>query len=348
METLGNDLEINGNEKVAIKSSKIFSCEKCDYNTCKKSNFECHLKTIQHLQLEQAKKVAKVAKKVAKVAKKVAKVAKVNSYSCCSCGKSYMSYSGLWKHQKKCVEEEEPQEVVCITPEEDTTNKELVITLLKQQNEQAKQQNEQTKQMTSLCEAVVEICKNGIINNSTNTNNNNNTNTNNSHNKTFNLQFFLNETCKDAMNLTEFVDSINLKLSDLEYLGDNGFVEGITKVINRKLNSLDENKRPIHCTDLKREVLYVKEDDKWEKENEHKLKTRGVVRKVSNKNIELLSVFAKKNPDYANSESKTSDTYQKLMYQSMGGDGDDENIKEEKIISNISKMVTISRAPPPA
>jgi transcriptional regulator with PAS, ATPase and Fis domain len=157
------------------------------------------------------------------------------------------------------------------------------------------------------------------------------------------LQFFLNETCKDAMNIMDFVDSIKLQLSDLEKVGKIGFVEGISSIIVKNLNSLDETKRPIHCTDSKREVMYIKDEDKWEKENEENKKLRKVIKHVAHKNSKLLPEFKKKYPNCDKSESKYSDKYDKLIIEAMGGKGDNDLEKEDKIIRNISKIVTIDK-----
>jgi hypothetical protein len=184
---------------------------------------------------------------------------------------------------------------------------------------------------------ILEIVKKDTI-----TNNNNNIN-NNSHNKTFNLNFFLNETCKDAMNIMDFVDSLKLQLSDLENLGKLGYVDGISKIIVQNLKSLDETKRPVHCTDSKREVMYVKDDNKWEKENENKQKMRKVIKHVTHKNSKLLKEFKTKYPGCEKSDSKYSDKYDKLIIEAMGGKGDNDLEKEDKIIRNIAKVVIIDK-----
>ena len=207
-----------------------------------------------------------------------------------------------------------------------------------QQNKQLNQMLiEQNKQNNELQNKVLELAKNNSHNNSiTNSHNN-------SHNKTFNLQFFLNETCKDAMNIMDFVDSIKLQLSDLEKVGKIGFIEGISNIIVKNLNSLDENKRPVHCTDSKREVMYVKDEDKWEKENETKQKMRKVIKHVTHKNSKLLKEFKTKYPGCEKSESKFSTAYDKLIIEAMGGKGDNDLEKEDKIIKNIAKNVTIDK-----
>jgi hypothetical protein len=185
---------------------------------------------------------------------------------------------------------------------------------------------------------ILEIVKKDTI-----TNNNNNNINNNSHNKTFNLNFFLNETCKDAMNIMDFVDSLKLQLSDLENLGKLGYVDGISKIIVQNLKSLDETKRPVHCTDSKREVMYVKDDNKWEKENENKQKMRKVIKHVTHKNSKLLKEFKSKYPGCEKSDSKYSDKYDKLIIEAMGGKGDNDLEKEDKIIRNIAKVVIIDK-----
>jgi len=184
---------------------------------------------------------------------------------------------------------------------------------------------------------LLEVVKNGT-NNTTISNSNNHSN-----NKTFNLQFFLNETCKNAMNIMDFVDSIKLQLSDLETVGKLGYVEGITNIINENLKALDVTQRPVHCTDKKREVLYVKDENKWEKENESKTKIRKAIKHISHKNSKLIPVFRDKYPDCGKSISKYADQFNKIVVEAMGGAGDNDTEKENKIIANISKHVTINK-----
>jgi hypothetical protein len=233
---------------------------------------------------------------------------KVDKYKC-TCGKSYKYDSGYYRHQKVCSQKNK----------EEPSDKEMILMLLKQN--------------TQLIEQNAEFVKNRIIN-TTNSHNNN------SNNKTFNLQFFLNETCKDAMNIMDFVDSIKLQLSDLENVGKNGFVEGISNIITTNLNALDITQRPIHCTDNKRDVLYIKDENKWEKEADEKEKIRKVIKKVANKNIKLLPEFKEIHPDCIKSESNYSDQYNKLVFESFVNDSD----KENKIIKKISSSVTIDKS----
>jgi len=193
---------------------------------------------------------------------------------------------------------------------------------------------ELVKGQHGLHESIIELCKNGT-HHITNTN---------SHNKSFNLNVFLNETCKDAMNITDFIDSIKLQLSDLEKVGELGYVEGISNIIIKNLNALDITLRPVHCTDKKRETMYIKDEDKWEKEDEKKIKLHKMVRKIANKNIDLISDFKQLYPDWKKSTSRVSDQFNKIVIESMGGPGDNEYENEEKVIKKVAKEVFIDKS----
>ena len=302
-----------GNENVG-KSSPIFSCEKCCFYTVKKFNYDKHILTSKHL------KSIFVNENVGKSSK-----SSTASNICTLCEKTYKDPSGLWRHKKRCqlvtnnnISEEKPIKI-----DNEPSEKELIMILIKE--------NSELKNM------MMEVIKTGT-HNTTNTN---------SHNKAFNLNFFLNETCKDAMNITDFVNSIQLQLSDLERVGELGYVDGISNIIMKNLKKLDVTKRPVHCTDKKREVLYVKDEDKWEKENAENKIIRKAVKKVSHKNILMLSKFKDAHPDCSKSDSKYSDQYNKIMIESFGGAGDDDSKKEDKIIKNISKTIVIERETSP-
>jgi hypothetical protein len=230
----------------------------------------------------------------------------------CYCEKIYNSRTSLWRHKQICKSE--------IIHNNDTNNKipdtELIMILVKQNSE------------------LLEVIKNGTSNNSFNTNSNN---------KTFNLNLFLNETCKDAMNIMDFIDSIKLQLSDLEKVGKIGYVNGISDIIVKHLNALEVEKRPVHCTDKKREILYVKDENKWEKEDEEKNNLRKAIKRVASKNQRLLPEFKQIHPDCIKSSSIFSDQYNKMIVESMGGSGDNDSEKEDKIIKNITKEVSIDK-----
>jgi hypothetical protein len=176
------------------------------------------------------------------------------------------------------------------------------------------QNNDSYKQNQDLTNKLFELCKNGTSNNNTNI-----SNTTNSHNKAFNLNFFLNETCKNAMNITEFADSIKLQLSDFEHVGDVGFITGISNIIIKNLKALDVTQRPVHCTDQKRETIYIKDEDKWEKEDEKKQKCHKFIKKIVNKNQRLLLKFQEVYPDYNKYSSPNSTRYDLIVIEALRG-----------------------------
>jgi hypothetical protein len=235
------------------------------------------------------------------------------SFFICDCGKKYKHRQSLFNHKKNC------NKINNI----DSKNNDLVEYLIKENSE--------------FKNIILEALKNGSIHNSNNIINNN------SNNKSFNLQFFLNETCKDAMNMTAFIDSLQLQLSDLENIGEVGFVEGISNIIIKNLNALDVTLRPVHCTDKKRETMYIKDQDIWEKEDEIKSKMHKVVKRVANKNIKLITQFQELHPEWRKSTSKVSDQFNKIVIEAMGGKGDNDFEKEEKIIKKVAKEVLIDK-----
>jgi hypothetical protein len=147
----------------------------------------------------------------------------------------------------------------------------------------------------------------------------------------------------NAMNINDFIDSIKLELNDLEKVGELGYIEGISNIIIKNLNALDETKRPVHCTDKKRETIYIKDQGQWEKEDENKTRLKKAINKIAHKNIKLITQFREKYPECKKSESRLSDKYNKMVIEAMGGAGDNTLEKEEKIIRNISKAILIQK-----
>lgn len=289
------------------KNPQKYNCDVCLYTTCNSKDFKKHIQTIKHRTVINDTKM---------IQNDTQFVPKNPQQFICNCGKNYKYHSGFYRHKKVCNFVETNQKDSNSQIDKD----DLIIMLLKQNSE------------------LLEIVKNSAnqITNNTNTNCMNN-------NKTFNLQIFLNETCKDAMNITDFVESIKLQLSDLEKVGEIGYVEGISNIITTNLKALDITQRPVHCTDKKRETMYIKDEDKWEKEDDSKSKLKKAIKKVANKNIRLLPQFREKHPDYNNSDSKISDKYSKMVIEAMGGTGNNDHEKEEKIIHNISKCTIIDK-----
>ena len=304
METLGN--------KFGGDSAAKFYCESCDYSTCRKCHFDDHLISLRHCKRKQMETNGN----------KIVDKTSVHCNICETCCKEFSSRSGLWKHKQKCNINIKNDSI--INTNNNTINgltEQLVIELIKQNKE------------------LLEIVKNGTHNN-----NSINTTHTNSHNKAFNLQFFLNETCKEAMNIGEFVDSLKIQLSDLENVGENGYIEGISNIIVKNLKELDVTKRPVHCTDKKRETVYIRDNNIWEKD-EDKSKMHKLIKKVAFKNVNMFQKFKEKHPDCLNYKSKYNDQYNTIIYESMGGKGDDDDIKNEKIIKNVLKEVVVNKGP---
>jgi hypothetical protein len=279
---------------------------------CEKCDFKCSKQSnyTHHLMTLKHKKITNDDK-----------ISPKNAEKCfiCECGKGYTHRQGLWKHKKTCN-----ITFVKAEPVTDVKNKDELINYLIKENSELKTM-------------VLDVCKN-IQPSNVNSHNN-------SYNKTFNLQIFLNEQCKDAMNIMDFVNSLNLQLSDLESVGKLGFIDGISNIIIKNLKALEVTQRPVHCSDSKREILYVKDEDKWEKENEEKNKMKKVINSIAHKNCKLIPEWKEQNPDCVNSYSKKSDEYNKIIIESMGGGmcDDDGNGVENKIIKRISKEVTIDK-----
>ena len=312
METLGDKIQPKFSQNSAFK----FYCKYCDYGTSKKCNYDTHNASAKHQRITKDYEMGhKSAQNQPPICNPIS--SKDDTFVC-YCGKEYQHRQGLWKHKKTCTHNSDENIIISNEP----TDKDLIMMLIKD--------NSEFKNM------MMKVIENGTTNNSHNT-----TNTN-SHNKAFNLQFFLNETCKDAMNIMDFVDSIQYQLSDLEKMGEIGYVEGLSNIIVKNLNALDVTKRPIHCTDKKRETIYVKDEDKWEKD-EDKNKIRKAIKRAALKNARLIQKFKEKHPDYMEYHSKYSTQYHKLIIESFGGSGDNDVEKEDKIIRNISKTIVVDK-----
>lgn len=309
------------NEKLgkSSKTSTLFYCEICHYKTCKKFNMEIHYNTKKHknniLTTDDNEKLGKSSK---------------NKLNCIFCKKEFNDRAGLWRHKKKCNQNFEHE----LEPNIDTennisqtnfeepelTDKQIIAMLIKE--------NSEFKSM------MMEILKNGT----------HNTTTTNSHNKTFNLNFFLNEQCKDALNMSDFLHSICVDISDLEHTGRAGFVEGISKLLLKNLRALDQSKRPIHCSDLKRETLYIKDNNKWEKDDDEKLKLKKVIKEIAHENIKKIADWTKLYPECRDPESRKNDVFLKIVSNSMSGGSEEETEKNlNNIVRNIAREVVIEK-----
>jgi len=321
-----------------LQKSKFY-CDKCQYITNNKKDWQRHISTAKHSLSQGVSKFYPILPHFTPDG--------ASSYICEQCSQKYKTRGGLWKHKQKCttitqtitnnkIEEstiitlniEEDYNKPIINPNNnetlkltDITDKQMIIQLLTQNQE--------------LQKTIIELTKHGI-------NNYNSNNTINSNNK-FNLQFFLNDTCKNAMNIDEFVDSIEPTLQDLENVGRVGYVEGISQIIINKLNNTEVTERPIHCSDLKREIMYIKNEDVWSKEVEGNPILLRAIKEVAHKNMKNILEWAKANPGCTQADSRKNDLYLDIVSNSMCGLDKEESTKNfNKIISKLSKRVALS------
>ncbi len=304
------------------KIENYFYCEKCDYKCTKKSLLDRHENTRKHLNVDEKSS---------------------KSIICVNCDKSFSCRQSLYVHKKKCIKNEEKEEDEQQTEDiVEETKEQNLLDLLSIENfmELMKQNNEFKDLILEQNKIIADLAKNA----SGNINNSINNSTINSHNKTFNLQVFLNERCKDAMNIDEFVDSLKLTFNDLENVGELGFVKGISRIFINGLRELDVYKRPIHCSDLKREVIHLKEDGVWLKDNENKDSMKKLVKMIANKNISKIYEWKAAYPSHRYSDDPKNDIYLKFLCQSMGAKTREEDIVYyEKVIKNVAKEVTIDK-----
>jgi hypothetical protein len=301
----------------------LFNCEKCVFITRNKYDYNKHLLTSKHL----------------KNVKKIQMIKNDTNITCrtydCICGKKYKYCQGLSKHKNTCSlikeniiknNKKDPDNFIFEIVQQNKTFKELII----EQNKQIIVQYEENQKLQK--KLIEIISEEKIINNTTN----------NTTNNKFNLNFFLNEQCKDALNIMDFVSSLNIQLSDLENVGKLGYTEGISKIFIKGLQELDIFKRPVHCSDLKREILYVKDKDLWEKEKKTNNILKVAIKHIAHKNVKQLPIWIKENPSSNNYETKQHSEYLQIVNESMGAsteEGDDQNYN--KIIKNVAREVLI-------
>jgi hypothetical protein len=307
------------NEKVGnvAKVAKYFTCEKCDYNTSKQYNYDKHVLTAKH-----QKKV------VGDQNDALGDIKSSNKYMCNKCSKQYDSHNGIWLHKKKCIVENCHEQTTTtntnIESNQDIFKKDNMIEYLINENKEFKN-------------LIMELIKKDSINNTI-------CNSNSNNNNTFNLQVFLNDKCKDAMNMSEFVDTIKIQLSDLENFAHVDYADGISKILLKNFNNLETCLRPIHCSDLKRETLYIKENNCWTKETDDKLILKKAIKQVAFKNIRQINEWVKENPGCQDPRTKQNVKYNKIVMNSMsGGTIEEQKDNIEKIVKNVTKAVAIEK-----
>ena len=309
-------------EKVSETVSEN-SCECCNYSTCKIADYNKHLLTAKHKKMTNA--TESLPKKLPEEFK-------------CDCGKVYKHRQGLFRHKMVCNTTDTTVELP-----RNTMSTEFIIEMIKENKEfksliveQQTMLIEQQKENKELMNKMVEITQNQLTVPNTVNNTNNNTINNN---QKFNLNFFLNETCKDAMNIQEFVENLRITFQDLLTIGNEGFVNGVSDIFIKELRDLDVTKRPIHCTDAKRDTIYVKENSEWNKDDKDNSKIKNIIEKVEYKNVAALQKWCNENPDSKVNNSDNNLLRDKIYLQTLQGD----ERTREKIIKNIAKEVVIDK-----
>jgi hypothetical protein len=295
--------------KNAEKMPTFFYCQNCDFKCSKNSNYKTHLLTAKHQRLTNS----------------CQKMPKNDNNLECICGKNYKHISSLCKHKKICPDIKQYNNTTENTEvPELNTNENLIQHLLKE--------NSDFKNL------IMELVKKDFVTNNNNTINN--VNSNNS----FNLNVFLNDTCKEAMNMSEFVDMIAIQMSDLENFAHMDYANGVSKILLKNLNNLDTNQRPIHCSDLKRETIYIKENDCWTKETDDKPNLKSAIKQIAFKNIKHINEWVKENPGCQDPRTKQNVKYNKIVMNSMsGGTVEEQQDNINKIVKNVTKAVVIDK-----
>ena len=308
-------------DKNNSKLCSSFYCETCDYGTSKKSSFVNHNASAKHKRITNELQMGQKEDK---------NMLDIIETFVCSCGKQYQHRQGLWKHKKNCNNNNNISESTI----KETEAKELIQYLMKENSEFKQLMIDQNKHMMEQNKNMLELAKNSGNHNSHNTTNNN----------SFNLNVFLNETCKDAMNIMEFVDQLQVSVKDLEETGRLGYAEGISKIFINGLKQINISDRPIHCADSKREIVYIKDKNQWNKEDGDKSLLTNAIKHVAHKNMRQIKEWTKVNPEYNDSSSKQNDRYLKIVSNSMNGSTEEETNKNyNKIIKNITKETIIEK-----
>jgi hypothetical protein len=307
--------------KKCRKNAEKFICEKCDFTCSKLSNWNTHISTRKHKMVTDGNNYHKNA----------------DDHYQCECGKIFKFPSGISRHKKKCQSTIPESEIVLVetTPivVKNNSSNELMLEILRQNNDFKNILVEQNTKIIEQSNKIIEMTsKQSVITNNT------------TNNTQFNLNLFLNETCKDALNIVDFMNNLKLEITDLENVGHNGYIEGITNIIMKSLNTIEVNKRPIHCTDLKRETMYIRDNNEWNKDNSEKTKLRTFIGRVADKNLRQLQQWRELNPECNDPQHHKFDFCIDMYQNALGGYGDEEQNKfDDQIIKNIAKRVLVDK-----
>ena len=330
---LTNDLYRTNRTNKTPKNADKFICENCKFKCSKQSDFDRHTLTAKHQY------------RTNRTEPRQKRATPQNKQFECECGKVYKARNSLWYHKHQCTyNETNADEPVIATaqPVEISSQSNIILELLRENKEfkqlvvdQNKQLHENQIQNTEMQSQMVEMFKEGKTINHNNTTNNNN--------QRFNLNFFLNDTCKDAMNITDFLGNLDVNIDELEYIGNHGYVNGMTKMIMERLKGMDITKRPIHCTDVKRETMYIKDKDEWCKDTDELVKLRRILSNISMSNYRSVANWRTAHPDSEVMDSRNYNFCYKMM-RAILGDAEEEQIRlDNKIIKTFAKDLFVNK-----
>jgi hypothetical protein len=311
----------------------IYKCELCDFECTKLSNFNIHNNTRKHINAAASKQMETNGNIMEIQFNAASDMSRQISLKCQSCSKEYKTRCGLWKHSKTCLVKtpDASSKDILESIKKNPDTAEILLAVLKDNTELRTLMVEQNNKIINLMAAQPAPVTN--ITNNTNTINNQ-----------FNLNVFLNETCRDAMNINEFIENIEIQMKELEFVANNGYVAGITDIILTRLKQLDVSKRPVHCTDLKRETLYVKDSNEWNKDTTDNSKIKNMITKVAKKNYRQIPKWREQNPECQNPENEKYDFCINMMRNSLGELGDEQIKLDDKIMKNIAKVVVVDKS----
>lgn len=309
----------------------LYKCDFCNFSSSNRTNYNKHITTQKHI---NACKILLDIKSI-DLPEKTEIEPEIEKFICSNCSREYKDRTGLWKHNKRCCS----KKIKKVKTQSDNIKHESISEnkILLTENEKSDMIIALIKQNQELQQQIIDITKLGV--NITNNVTNNNVTNNNQ----FNLNIFLNETCKDAVNLLDFVNSLKIQLTDLENTAKLGYVGGITKIILDGMKELDINKRPIHCTDIKRETIYVKDKGAWEREDDERTHLKYAINVVAHKNIQQIPLWHDENPECMDVTNKKSNEYLNIMIKANGGNREEVEKYTEKIIKNLVKEVAIEK-----
>ena len=305
-----------------MNHSRIFNCEPCKFVTTCKRDYERHILTQKHLEGGGSA---------------VTPIKTSDGYSCPYCKKIFKSRTSVYKHTPLCKTVDISSTPPSLSVLPGTTEPQISDDMTKNLMNMMMMMFQQNAEFQS---KMMEMCMNGGLGGMSNSNNSTNSHNTNCNNPTFNMNMFLKEKCKDAMNMKDFVNSIQLNMTDLENVGRLGYVEGMSNIFIDNLQKTDVYKRPVHCSDIKRETLYVKDDDQWERDGPDHHKMTNAVLAVEHKNVVLVNEWAKANPRCMNSNTRENETYFRLSKVATDGEKDG-NI--DKVIRKVAKQVVIEK-----